>query len=587
MPEKNTPEISQLLEQSYTLVSSDIPQAKALAEQALSLSMPYSLEHAQASVLLGICLIKEEQYIAGLEMLLQATHRFGQYEDEWLAIAYYNMGVTYHQLNLFTEATEAHQMQYDVAKKINSKIWMASALRRIGADHDHLGQPQRALEYYDKSLELYQSVEESGGMAGVYNNMSIAHYALKDYERALEFGLKGLPLFEEVGHLGGLAQIHGNIALAASALGQFDEAISHANKNLDYAKKRGHKSGLILAYLRLTTIYREMGQNDRSIASLNQALALVEDADPHTAVEAHHEAFKYYEQSGDLEKALFHHKQYHTLKTEQLEDAMTSRYEAIAIIHNIKQLQAEAELQRGLREQDRRYFEKLHAMKDELVSTASHDLKNPLSSIMTVLYLLKRHKKIDDSYGEQLLERIDDSIMQMRDLITNLLDLAQLETGKSLILRVTDIITFARQISDEYKLLAGSKGVIFHFTSNVNEQYLSIDVLMFRRVLVNLLSNALKFTPEGGMISFNLEKHDERMFITIEDSGIGIPTDDQPHVFERFYRVNNVQHQAIEGTGLGLPICKTIVEQHGGTITVESAENVGTKFTIQLPILES
>ncbi|MCU0482036.1 MAG: sensor histidine kinase, partial [Anaerolineae bacterium] len=110
-----------------------------------------------------------------------------------------------------------------------------------------------------------------------------------------------------------------------------------------------------------------------------------------------------------------------------------------------------------------------------------------------------------------------------------------------------------------------------------------MDLERMEQVLQNLLSNAIKYTPNGGRVTLSAEITPDSAIIQVQDTGMGIPPDDLPHLFEKFYRVKNSAHMQVEGTGLGLSIVKSIVENHDGTITVMSELNKGTTFSIHLP----
>lgn len=580
--------IADLLERSFRAGSSDLALARQLAEEALALSVHDESAHLQALSLIGMCLLYEGKYQAALTTLLQVTTTYSQQDDEWLVLAYYHLGMCYHQLSLFTEASESHQKQYELAEKQANKVLMASALRRMGADLDHLNLPLRALEFYERSLNLYQMIGDVGGMAGVYNNMSIANRLLGNFEQSLFYAEKSLPLFEQVVNFAGLSQVNGNLARAFLALGNLEKALFYSLKSFEFSQRTGRHLVMLAAYQRTAMIYRQMGRFEDALVQLNNALDLIRTSgDPNMGIEVHEEAYRYYEQLGNFEKAFFHHQEYHRLRVRQLEDAMQSRFESLTILHQTQAAQEETARLRQLREQDRHYFETLNQMKDELMSTASHDLKSPLASIMTVVYLIKKHGQIDDTYGKNLLERIENSAKQMRDLITNLLDLARIETGKSLILVEQDLVGFAREIADEFELSAKNQGIQFTFQSPLELAVLPFDALMLRRVFTNLLSNALKFTEKGGSVDLQLSQQDKFFSISVKDTGIGMPSAALPHIFERFYRVNGMNQTKVEGTGLGLPICKAIIEQHGGKIGVESVEGQGSRFWFQLPLKDS
>jgi len=236
-----------------------------------------------------------------------------------------------------------------------------------------------------------------------------------------------------------------------------------------------------------------------------------------------------------------------------------------------------------LREQDRVYFEKLSAMKDDVMNMASHDLKNPLNNVKTAVSLLRRQGGAGDEKGEELLRIIENSAEQMKNLITGLLDLAKIETGRAINLQPVKVNKFLDDNLSIFKLVAQDKNITLSFTPIDEEAVVPLDLERMEQVLQNLLSNAIKYTPTGGKVSLGAEITPVSIVIKIQDTGMGIPKDDLPHLFEKFYRVKNSAHMQVEGTGLGLSIVKSIVEKHDGTITVESEFYRGTTFSIHLP----
>jgi tetratricopeptide (TPR) repeat protein len=559
-------ELETMIEESYEFLHSDLSRSRQLAEKALSHSSENSPHRLQSLIMLGICDFSAESMQEAMRGLLDAITQYEQ-QDKWLLRAYNYLGVCYHQFNLYSEATETHLKQYQLAETLGDKDSMATALRFIGANHDHMGQPQLSLDYYDKSIAIYESIDNFNGMAIVYYSKSIAYRLLARPDEAIAAAEKALSLYTHGENPRFLPRIHGQMAVLFADLGNEAAALSHAEKAIAYAQAAKLEESLSLAYLRQGMVYRMFGQLENSLYVLEKALAIVEaKGDKHIGIDVHQEMSKCYQAHQNYEKAFQHQAAYHRLYTEQVEEAMRSRFENLSIVHGTQQAQAEAERQRQLREQDRHYFETLNQLKDEFVSTASHDLKSPLTSMMTVLYLLKRHGRIDDERGKELLGRIENSANQMRDLIANLLDLARLETGKSLVLLDDDIVAFARDIAQEYTLLAANQGITFSFTSTLESQVIAFDRLMLRRVFDNLLSNALKFTAKNGRVALNIKQEESSIVLEFRDTGIGIATKDLPHVFERFYMVATPKASRSEGTGLVWRFAKPSLSSMAGQL---------------------
>jgi signal transduction histidine kinase len=228
--------------------------------------------------------------------------------------------------------------------------------------------------------------------------------------------------------------------------------------------------------------------------------------------------------------------------------------------------------------------------RDEFLAAAAHDLKTPLASMKGIAQLLQdRVRRLDLVDGQRLtdgLERIDTTATRMAGLINELLDLARLEMERPLGLerQQTDLVTVVRQAVAEQQPNARRH----HLVVEASEADLvgNWDASRIRRVVDNLLSNAVKYSPAGGTVLLAIGRQESAgrrvAALQVRDRGVGIPVDDVPHVFERFRRASNVG--GIQGTGIGLAISRMIVEQHDGSISVESVENSGTTFTVWLPL---
>ena len=145
-----------------------------------------------------------------------------------------------------------------------------------------------------------------------------------------------------------------------------------------------------------------------------------------------------------------------------------------------------------------------------------------------------------------------------------------------------DFAELARTTADQMKLLAEEKRI--SLTSDGSEPVeVEADPSRLKQVVVNLLDNAIKYTPEGGSVSISVTRRDDHAILEVADSGLGISADDLPHVFERFYRADKARSRQMGGTGLGLSIVRSICQAHGGRVTVNSAEGRGSLFRVQLP----
>jgi signal transduction histidine kinase len=241
--------------------------------------------------------------------------------------------------------------------------------------------------------------------------------------------------------------------------------------------------------------------------------------------------------------------------------------------------------------QDITSLKNLDRQKDEFLATVSHDLKNPLTAISgTAQLLLRRTNRLEGQDSVRLtegLQTLDELAKRMSHQLTHLVDSAHLEMGRPLTLDVqpTDLVAMLERLVSAYQQT--TEHHTLHLDTDRRVLECNVDARRLESALTNVLANALKYSPEGGPITLSLTCGEGATgtlaTLSITDRGIGIPASDLPRVFERFYRAANVLGQ-FEGTGLGLAGARQIIEQHGGSLAIESEQGIGTTVSIQLPL---
>jgi PAS domain S-box-containing protein len=247
---------------------------------------------------------------------------------------------------------------------------------------------------------------------------------------------------------------------------------------------------------------------------------------------------------------------------------------------------AETEILKAL-EQER----SLHQLKSNLVSVVSHEFRTPLTTIHSSTDLLQRYcRDFLDEKKSKHFQRIQSAINQMVQLLDDVLFMGRIEAGKLQFKpSAIDLVAFCRDLVEELRNNSQSQHALAQrspceiaFTNQGECTNACMDENLLRPILTNLLSNALKYSPQGETVNFELTCQDEVVIFHIQDRGIGIPQEDLPQLFESFYRAGNVG--TIQGTGMGLSIVEKSVNLHCGQITVESVVGVGTTFTVRLPL---
>ena len=220
-------------------------------------------------------------------------------------------------------------------------------------------------------------------------------------------------------------------------------------------------------------------------------------------------------------------------------------------------------------------------VRDEFVAVVSHELRTPLTSILGFIELIGETEM--DEEQRSYLEVVERNANRLLYLVSDLLLVAEADDGRlRLDRRDLDLATLVRDSVESARAAAERKEITL--TSSAEPAPLLGDPLRLAQVLDNLISNAIKYTPDRGRVVVTAWTHDDRAWVEVTDSGIGIPVADRQKIFERFYRVRG--KNAASGAGLGLAITKTIVDAHGGTISLESELGAGTSFRVSLPLQE-
>jgi two-component system sensor histidine kinase/response regulator len=229
---------------------------------------------------------------------------------------------------------------------------------------------------------------------------------------------------------------------------------------------------------------------------------------------------------------------------------------------------------------------KANAAKDEFISLASHELKTPLSSLKGMTQLLHRRLSRIGSPEVTNLVSMENSIRRIEVLVDDLLSISYIETGRlTLHCRRCNIGDLCQSLVAEFQASSNPSPII-HVDIAENTIEADIDSERIGQVVLNLLSNARKYSPACSPINISLKRLDDYCIISVRDQGVGIPPEEVPQIFERFYRVPSIEVQTGSsiGFGLGLYICRQIVEQHGGNISVDSALGSGSVFSVALPL---
>ncbi len=228
-------------------------------------------------------------------------------------------------------------------------------------------------------------------------------------------------------------------------------------------------------------------------------------------------------------------------------------------------------------------FKEMERARTELVIGVAHDLRTPLTAVQGYVELLERVGPLNETQRD-FVQRALTGLHAIADLIDDLLDIGQLESGYTMVMHRLDIAELLLKSCCTFRPIVEEAGLTLRCHLPTTPIWIMGNAARLRQVVENLLSNAIKYNRPHGWIALSAYRSDEHVIVSVADSGIGIPPQEQNRIFQRFYRIRDRARADIPGSGLGLAIVKAVVEQHGGRVWVESSPGEGSVFSFILPL---
>ncbi|AGF56222.1 PAS domain S-box-containing protein [Clostridium saccharoperbutylacetonicum] len=263
----------------------------------------------------------------------------------------------------------------------------------------------------------------------------------------------------------------------------------------------------------------------------------------------------------------------------------------IGVSRNITEKSKREQLKKDMENEKLRLDElkEIDRMKTEFFANISHELRTPINVIYSALQM--EQVMLKNLFGEndqqdkmRYVKMMKQNCYRLLRLIENLIDITKFENGYVNINKSNyDIVSLVENVVLSVAGYIENRDLSIIFDTDIEEKVIALDAEKMERIILNLLSNAVKFTPSGGNITVKVHENNNYIFIQIKDTGKGIPEDKLNSIFERFVQVDKPSTRNHEGSGIGLSIVKSLVEQHGGDISVESKEGIGTEFVIKIP----
>lgn len=510
--------------------------------------------------------------------------------EKGIATSLYNMSNIYLALGHVDDALSNLFESLKIREKINDRLGIAGCYTGIGNIYERMGDNEQALSFHLKSLTIREEIEDLRGIAGCRLNIATIYQRLDDRERALANLQQAHQLFEKLEdpYGTGIALLNSGEILAKS--GRHEAAKQAFSDALSLLKKVNRHHELSLAYLNLSEALLEQNLATEALPHAEHALQIAQDnQDAFVQMHAHFFISKIHETMRQFEQALQHHQRYaecredifNSERSKQMAE-MQARYEADkkareAEIYRLKYVEMN-HLNRNL--------EAVNAEKSDLLGIVAHDLKNPLTTIVSSASLcLNYYDKLSTSKIIKRLEQILKSSNRMTEIINKLIDLRAIELRRiDYPTRPLDVHPVTSEIIAEHAEWALRKQIHIRYNAPAEPvtAFVSKDIL--ERILDNLISNAIKFSPPGEVIQLKWGIHNEYARFTITDNGPGLSEDDQQKIFGKFARLSAKPTGGEHSIGLGLSIVKKLTESTHGSIAAHSeGPGTGTTFELHLP----
>lgn len=581
--------VNTLNQRAWQLVPNNATHANVLIDEALQIAQreQYQLGQADALTVRSRIYLESHTYDEAIATTHEAIRLYEQHADmsglRLYPYAIATLAESYMILGDYEVSLFWLERQIDAAEWLNDAEAHASALQNISIIYGQMNDHLTALRYLYDATEIASEAQQPR----LYQLGAEHALALKDYDAAIDNATIALHRYDALGSSSGQALAQSTLGDIHLAMGDATKAREHYDRAWRFSRNTSRPIATLRSLLQLGKLALHEQQWEPAAEHFKGALAFAESTEHHQQqVECHRALADICEALGDTRQALLHAKRYAELRDELYTQEANLRMQRLDMLQRTRIAQRDSEFYaerarqlQALRDRDRAYFEELQQIKDEMMQTASHDLKNPLATIRTLVFLLR--SRPEPPRYDELLERIDQQVDRMTDLIANLLDLAKLETGRAISPQpfpVQDVVQLSIQ---DITPLAESRQI--KIVKDVGEHKAYLDPLRLRQVIVNILSNAVKYSDDGTRVEIKTSASNGVVVVEVRDYGVGIPAEDVPHIFDRFYRVDADLHRNREGTGLGLAIVKSIIDQHGGQISVESSVGQGSTFRFTLP----
>ncbi|MEM7534670.1 MAG: tetratricopeptide repeat-containing sensor histidine kinase [Chloroflexota bacterium] len=652
----DTEKVRELNRQAWEARYHNIAEAQRLSEEAFTLAQAINDTREQALALrtLSYCMESNSAYDKAMQYGLQSLALLEELNDkEGLAYTNNILSRIYWDLGDYPNALEYNLQALTLAQAVGNRKLEAWIYNNIAMNYARLENYPKVAEMLAQALVIFQELAARRDIAMTYNNLAMLHFSTNNFDQALIEAEKGLRLARPSEHTDDIYDIRvhllDTLGQIYTKLENYEQALTHLYASQRIAEEYNLKQEHAYAKLGIGRIYYQQAQYEQAIQETQSAITIGDALESQQLLlECHELLFDIYHAIGDFEQAVFHYKTYHKFHSHVFSEERDRRFARLEVRYRTEAAKKEALAYQQKNEelaQINTQLQQLHQEKDDLMSIVAHDLRSPLGGIKMSIDLLQNYgDRLGPEKRQKKLVQMDDTIGKMLDIITNLLENAQLNqptieqsalqatlqpTASADIQSLPPLQPATMMLTAEVELLpllpilqstyeqheagAAAKRILLQQQWNQDQRddqeqrHQKIDMshvdggedthditqpLMvlgnktnLQQVLDNLLSNAIKYSYPDSTVTIAVSPHSSYVQIDVTDEGQGLSEVDKQKIFGRYTKLSAKPTAGESSIGLGLYSTKKLMEAMNGSIAVTSpGKDQGSTFSISLPV---
>lgn len=529
------------------------------------------------------------QYFYGSVQLNQKLGKLGA-----LAECYNSMGDIFRRQKNYKEATKNYQQSLQLARKLKDTLLMAENINNYGDVFRDQRDYETAILHYNEALALDEKIRNVFGVTDGYNNLGDVYLYLERYSEAIEYFNKALRLAESMDNQLEIADNLNKLGLVYTRTGEYETALFYSKLAATVSNRIRLTEELMEAYRNLTDIYQHLQRFDRALESHKLFTQFQDSLLGVRSVRQISELQFLYESERKDNEIL--------LKQAQLEaQSLQLKWLATAVVlllalamvlyknfvskqrvnNRLLQQQQEIQSQKRDLEEKNQMLRRINDEKNEIIGMVAHDLRAPINQVQSVVNLMQYEKEGLSEDMNSYLDILDKATSRMKFMVSEILNIEAIENSSfDLELKPVNLQQIIEEEAQNFRLYADKKQLALKVETAGPAACAVVDENIYRNIIENLLSNALKYSPGGKTIQLRVKIENGQIVTSVKDEGPGLSDEDMKRVFGKFQKLSARPTGGEVSIGLGLSLVKKFTEAMGGTVWCESELGKGAEFFV-------